>query len=611
MGRPPPAPPNASLEAAAQRLRSGRPAEARALLEEALRRGPASPEALHLLALAYRAEGRPLEALEAHRKAFAADPKSPGLATALGDALVGVDRIAAEATYRRALLLDAGCVPAARQLGELLTASGRPEAALSVLEPLLRGPARDDQSLLHGYADALRAAGRMAEALSVRRRAAAAPTAGGVAEHNLAALLGDLGRSREAVEAARRARRRGLDAPETDLVEARALAALGEFPEAEAAFLRVLRRRPQDLAAHRDLAQTLWMATGRIEEALEPLEAALAADPRAVGLLQVKATVLTTAGAPLAALEVLTAAVRLKPDAPALRLQLARAFAACGRPEARAAEALAPGEEGAETGLIEALLAVGAAKDALERSAALLQRRPRSQAAAAYLATAARLLGDPRYQAFYDYDALVRPMELATPRGWSSLTAYLRDLAEALVRHHRNRAHPFDQSVRGGSQLADVLTLEDPPIKAFRDAMAPPVDAYVAGLGAGLDPLRQANQGGWRVAGAWSVRLEGGGGRHVNHIHADGWISSAAYIALPPQTADPEGREGWITFGEPGVPTRPALGPAHMIRPEPGRLVLFPAYMWHGTTPFAGAATRLTMAFDLAAAAPDAERFPP
>jgi Putative 2OG-Fe(II) oxygenase len=59
------------------------------------------------------------------------------------------------------------------------------------------------------------------------------------------------------------------------------------------------------------------------------------------------------------------------------------------------------------------------------------------------------------------------------------------------------------------------------------------------------------------------------------------------------------GHEGWIKFGEPGVPTLPALGPEHFEKPEPGLLVLFPSYMWHGTMPFPGEQTRLTLAFDL------------
>ena len=35
------------------------------------------------------------------------------------------------------------------------------------------------------------------------------------------------------------------------------------------------------------------------------------------------------------------------------------------------------------------------------------------------------------------------------------------------------------------------------------------------------------------------------------------------------------------------------------IQPVPGRLVLFPSYMWHGTIPFEDDAVRTTIAFDV------------
>jgi hypothetical protein len=36
-----------------------------------------------------------------------------------------------------------------------------------------------------------------------------------------------------------------------------------------------------------------------------------------------------------------------------------------------------------------------------------------------------------------------------------------------------------------------------------------------------------------------------------------------------------------------------------VVRPEPGKLVLFPSYFWHGTVPFHSEKTRLTVAFDV------------
>jgi hypothetical protein len=48
------------------------------------------------------------------------------------------------------------------------------------------------------------------------------------------------------------------------------------------------------------------------------------------------------------------------------------------------------------------------------------------------------------------------------------------------------------------------------------------------------------------------------------------------------------------------VATAPKLDPEHFVKPEPGMLVLFPSYMWHGTAPFGGKEPRLTIAFDVA-----------
>ena len=100
----------------------------------------------------------------------------------------------------------------------------------------------------------------------------------------------------------------------------------------------------------------------------------------------------------------------------------------------------------------------------------------------------------------------------------------------------------------------------------------------------------------YRFSGAWSVSLRPGG-RHVDHLHPMGWISSAMHIVVP--AAVDRGREGWLTFGEPGLPTIPKLDAEYFVKPQAGRLVLFPSYMWHGTVPFGGEEPRLSVAFDV------------
>jgi hypothetical protein len=89
------------------------------------------------------------------------------------------------------------------------------------------------------------------------------------------------------------------------------------------------------------------------------------------------------------------------------------------------------------------------------------------------------------------------------------------------------------------------------------------------------------------------------GGHHVDHVHPSGWLSSAFYVETPRAALDTPGREGWLQFGRPGARTLPPLGAEHFVRPEPGALVLFPSYMWHGTVPFTSDESRMTIAFDV------------
>ena len=75
-----------------------------------------------------------------------------------------------------------------------------------------------------------------------------------------------------------------------------------------------------------------------------------------------------------------------------------------------------------------------------------------------------------------------------------------------------------------------------------------------------------------------------------------GWISSSYYVDVPQSVSD-ETKDGWIKFGEPNFDI--GQKPEHFVQPKPGRLVLFPSYMWHGTIPFSGDQPRLTLPFDV------------
>lgn len=194
------------------------------------------------------------------------------------------------------------------------------------------------------------------------------------------------------------------------------------------------------------------------------------------------------------------------------------------------------------------------------------------------------LEGDERFVGVYDISDRLPPLEV--------LAATLRKL-------HTSKSEFFSQSVRGGTQTDGHLFQRiEPEIIATREAIRRTVAEHAAQLPP-IDPkhpLLRSRPSTIQFTGAWSVRLTAGG-KHANHVHPMGWLSSALYIALPPDLG--QDQAGWLTLGEPQAQLGLDLPPFRTVEPQPGRLALFPSWMWHGTRPF-GQGERLTVAFDVA-----------
>ena len=137
-----------------------------------------------------------------------------------------------------------------------------------------------------------------------------------------------------------------------------------------------------------------------------------------------------------------------------------------------------------------------------------------------------------------------------------------------------------------------------PEIAVLRRMIEDAVRDYLAGLPEDPDHVFLGRKSAsFRFSGSWSVRLRSQG-FHLNHLHSEGWISSCYYVALPSAVA--RGEEGWIKFGETGLCLGEREQVARTLRPEVGKLVLFPSYMYHGTIPFDEAeGHRTTIAFDI------------
>ncbi len=495
------------------------------------------------------------------------------------------------------------------QVGGIELRSGEPARARAAFE---RATAMQPQLALawHGLGSALQALGELEAADAALKRANELAPDHAPAWINRAVVLRMLGRVAEAEACLRQARILGQDTPDVHNLLLGLLHDRGEPAQALAVARELVARAPGYVAGHESLSHLLW----EHGEALAPGEDPFAALRDAAGQQHARlpmqlayARALLEADRPGEALEWLQP-LRAERSDPALdwlvadlldrldRLdEAASLYASVDRYlgdaypaflNSRARHAFRRGDP-------------AIARDCAGRA---LRRDPRNQEAWALLGTAWRLAGDAREDWLFGYDRLVAEVEIACPPGFDSLAAFLNVLDTTLTGLHKASRQPRSQSVRGGTQTAGRLFgRDDPVIAAAEQALREAVDQWLTSLPRDAShPFLSRLRPGVRVVGSWSVRLREAG-HHANHIHDEGWLSSAFYVALPASVRDAGDGDhaGWLQLGQPLESLGLGLPPRRLIRPRPGRLALFPSYLWHGTVPFTDPEPRLTIAFDV------------
>jgi tetratricopeptide (TPR) repeat protein len=393
----------------------------------------------------------------------------------------------------------------------------------------------------------------------------------------------------------------GHDSPELLGHLGRALRFEGRHAEAEQRVSAALDRWPEDVGLHRLLAELRWNR-GEGAACVARLERAIEERPLALQLRLVAADLLRAAGAPERGLPLLEEGLRRAPGAAAFESSIGALLADLDRPQdalrfLRSAAARLPDSTPMRRNLVPVLLRAGEFAAARDLCDALLAAAPDDQLLIAYRAAALRMTGDARYAELQDYGRLVRSYLPEPPAGYADIGEFNAALARELTRLHGAARRPLTQSIRGGVQTERNLPADNPVIRDFFAMIDAPIRDYIGRLDARAPhPTDRRRRAGYRIAGSWSVQLQPGG-FHANHVHPQGWISSAYYVELPPDV-DSDARAGWLRFGE-LTPAVAGCEAERYVRPQAGMLVLFPSFTWHGTVPFEHGARRLTAAFDV------------
>lgn len=568
-------------------------------LHQVLAAVPDHPDALQLLGMVARSRGEHDAAIALFDRSLTIRPDQPHVLNNFGNSLTDSGRHA-EATqaYERALALKPGYADARMNLALARLALGQPASACDTLQPAL-GAGSDHARAWAIFAQALGDMKQGARAIDAWRTALRLRPGHLPWLHNLAVALRLAGRAGEALPIFRECAARSANEAKIHYNLGHCLQDLGRIDAAAEAYHRAIRLTPTDAEIHDSLGRMLWQH-GRTQTHVESYREALLDHPDDPGLLAGLATRLTLAGEPQAAADLLAPAISRGVGGAELHYRRGQALWSARQPDPALAafDAALATDAGHAASLREsarALLILDRPADALPRIERRLTADPADQQALALQGMMWRLTGDPRAE-WLTNPGLIGAARLVPGNG--DVTGFNRQLDRALGTLHIGRQHPLEQTLRGGTQTADDLFSRDvPEIVAVRAMIEAGVRRYIDTLPTDpAHPFLCRKVSGFAFSGSWSVRLHSGG-HHKNHIHPEGWISAVYYVALPKAVGD--GEQGWLKFGETGLNLREREQIVRTVRPEPGLLVLFPSYFYHGTIPFADKDHRTTIAFDI------------
>ncbi|MCG2842650.1 putative 2OG-Fe(II) oxygenase [Sandaracinobacter sp. RS1-74] len=553
------------------------------------------PTLLQLAALVEKACGNFQQARLYFERALLLSPTDPQLLTNHANLLhANGEKEAALAGYKRALALKPDFSPAQTAYVSLLRETGRWEDALTELGEMLS--AQPESPALHiTHGATLLDLGRPAEAaLAFDRALALAPDRPAALHGRARAAL--LLCEEEAVAHYARVRAFLPNDPDIILGDAQARAQAGD-PHALDALEHAVAARPDWIEGHRELALMRFEA-GHQDNFAAHFAHSIAKRPDDMALFQAWWLTLYRGNRHEEAREVAQRMLDRFGDKDEANVPLALSMVDTRTPE-QALHLLGPSPESPQARLALGRAALAAMEPEFAASAleAIVTSQPENIGAWALLDLAWRILDDPRHQWLSGRPHLYGTTDIDL--GADELVA----LAERLRGLHRSRSHPIGQSLRGGTQTRGRLFDRDEPIlNRLFEALTAAVERHRAALPPEdqTHPLLRYRNAGLSIGGAWSVRLSGSG-FHVSHIHPEGILSSACYVALPPGFGSTADKEGWLELGRPPSELGLDLQPLATIEPSVGRLALFPSYLFHGTRPFREG-ERLTVAFDIACA---------
>ena len=365
---------------------------------------------------------------------------------------------------------------------------------------------------------------------------------------------------------------------------------------------------PQPAQVLANLTQFFVLADDH-DGALTLIARAISLEPDNMDLRLRQASLLCGAGRWRDALVIFEAAVKRLPESAPLLKSTGIAAQMSGH-NTRAVElyiralAAGPADRDVYSNLIAALVQLGRIDEAHRHAAAWLAAIPADIEAMAFVALLEVECGNDEAAArWFDFKRFVQGHTVEPPASYGGLDSFNRELEGLILGHDKLVMPPEDHPTWHHPKLRigpDINNAASGPVKELEALMRAAVDQYFANAKNDDDhPFLSQKPDDYDIY-AWSAVLDGEGNQKP-HIHMSGYLSGCYYVTIPDEVSGSGAdNAGAFEMGRPPeeLPFK-ACFPVETVKPSEGLMLLFPAFMYHGTVPFKSDSKRICVAFDV------------
>ena len=379
---------------------------------------------------------------------------------------------------------------------------------------------------------------------------------------------------------------------------------INDYPGASSAYRQAIKCNPEFIIAHMNLAARLIDA-GEDEEGVAEFGKVLRLQPDSVQALLGMANYFLGQDEPQQAMEYLERAAAFQPENADIYSLQGRAYANQGMEQAcltsyRRAVELAPGNVDIFHNYVLEIHRMGDTRQSLEMIEDFNSRYGLKTGLLGLETSLLAHMGNERARVLMDYEHLVMESILDVPDGFDSLQSFTNQLSEAILAHPTLTTSPKTHATRYGRHTGNLFLGDDSIFSLLEQQVRNRFVQYVNGLAVKPDHPVVLMKTGKLSSVAWAVVMHNQG-HQIPHTHPGAWLSGVCYLQVPDVITDEDpDKAGWIEFGP--APAYYACNTSiinRAIKPELGKLILFPSYAFHNTIPFRSEKVRISLAFDV------------